>query len=976
MKNSNTNKNYLAVIVVATVLMVTSIIGISTYYPPTKGSLSTIFPKKESSAQTGTLQVSNNLILNQNNERFIFKGVNLEFYRDMNVSNVTYTGWEKRNQIVSKLKSLGINAVRVNYRSDSIKSTANGHTENGNISQLLDMLKLFSDNGIYVMPSDHIFTGNDIANKENLSFPNFKKVIDDSRARGYEHMLIMNPYNEPYNNENWSAWASENKSTLDYLRSTLQFKGLIILDNPLWAGAINVDQAKQLLAYDKTLLGGSTELAFSNHYYPNWGLDGPNQVMTSAKSIPLILGELGQWSSQGSNPNYVISVLDLLVKTGIPNGHNGLFPWIWNWSDANTMTSSDQLTLNSHGDLFVNNYYSKIVSNSNTPVPSAVINPTSTPVTGNQLSNIPSTILNGLREGGVNLVFGWWDPHGYAPTEFDDDLPIIKAKGGGHIRLPVSSDLIEEGTTGKVKESTWQELKTFIEKAKSNGLVTVIDLHHLGVFSLDYYQGKSTDTSWTDFMDKIRYTDWAARHISLSEDIAKHINRDLDKSWVVFQPANEPIFTGNNEPQIWYNHQNKLIPAIRRGCSDCTIFIMSHSWQSIGATVDNMNFSQMQWWDNKMIIDMHYYSPLDLTHCGYTSSTNNCAGKQWPGTYTGWTTFGTEHNGTWDKTFLEREFKRVWDYQQKNPGVVVHFSEIGTHSGLEDITRSAYLRDVTSILSANGVGWSCWEWDKNFGIINHPKTIEACLGTTGMSVSPYPTSQASITPTPTLHVSNSPTPSTTLAPTQTPSAGFYRGINLGGTDIAINGNTWSGEATANISALGTSKSNQWLNLNPSADAQMTKMLQDWQEHWNHEITINNIAPGKYRLYVYGVMDWNDSNAQTITSYVNNQRIGEWKPATSGSWVKMGPWDGLITNGTATITTSATNNKLAGIEIYRLLRADINNDGIVNIFDLGLLSVHYGEQLTTSSDAIVRNCDINQDNVINVFDVSILIQEYK
>ncbi len=370
-------------------------------------------------------------------------------------------------------------------------------------------------------------------------------------------------------------------------------------------------------------------------------------------------------------------------------------------------------------------------------------------------AQIPTTITTGLRSGGVNLVFGYYDPYGYKPNEFDDDLPVIRSKGAGHIRLAISMDIIENGTTGNLRADRFQDIKNFVNKAKANGLVTIIDIHNSGIYAVG-----DTSGTWThDYMGNLRNAGVRSRHISLLSQLAKATATELDRNWVVLQPANEPIF-GNGDQSTWYNHQNALIPAMRQNCSDCTIFVIAHTWQAISATIYNLEPRTIPWFDSRMIVDMHFYNPLGLTHCAFTGNDPTpCQGKQWPGYYEDYLPSGNLFKGVWDKALLQKEFQVLWDWRARNNNVAIHFSEIGTHSFLGDDPRSAYINDVTSIFQANGVGWSCWEWDKNFGIINHPKTIKACFkGDTSTTPTPSPT------PTPAPAPAPAPTPTPTPVP--------------------------------------------------------------------------------------------------------------------------------------------------------------------------------------------------------------------
>ncbi|NTV30881.1 hypothetical protein HGA91_02785 [candidate division WWE3 bacterium] len=65
-----------------------------------------------------------------------------------------------------------------------------------------------------------------------------------------------------------------------------------------------------------------------------------------------------------------------------------------------------------------------------------------------------------------------------------------------------------------------------------------------------------------------------------------------------------------------------------------------------------------------------------------------------------------------------------------------------------------------------------------------------------------------------------------------------------------------------------------------------------------------------------------------------------------------------------------------IQLREILKiGDINRDGVVDVFDLGLLVAHYGVQITDVSDEMTRRCDINMDKVVNVFDLGLLIANY-
>lgn len=354
--------------------LILSIIGLFLFLRVSRQQTSSL----QTFAQTADpqLRVQNTTIVTAGGARFIVEGVNVEFYRDNGCAYVTENTWKQRNEMIAKMKQVGINAIRLNY-------SASWLSQGSNFQQFGQLMALFAQNGIYVMPTDHTYTGDVLANYDKTSFPLFKSIVEHARVNGYEKYLIMNPYNEPYGeNENantWSNWITANKETLRYLRQDLAFKGIVVLDTRSWAAAFDIPSLKQVQTYDASLLGGLANTVFSNHWYPNIGLSNVDATMNGASSVPLVIGELGQYNATPDTPQYVKDVFSRVIKTGIPNGHNGVFPWMWSWCDSNNMTAAwDNLVdLSTYGKLVVDTYYSQ-VSSVSVPASSPVV--TSRPI--------------------------------------------------------------------------------------------------------------------------------------------------------------------------------------------------------------------------------------------------------------------------------------------------------------------------------------------------------------------------------------------------------------------------------------------------------------------------------------------------------------------------------------------------------------------------------------------------------------------
>jgi hypothetical protein len=175
------------------------------------------------------------------------------------------------------------------------------------------------------------------------------------------------------------------------------------------------------------------------------------------------------------------------------------------------------------------------------------------------------------------------------------------------------------------------------------------------------------------------------------------------------------------------------------------------------------------------------------------------------------------------------------------------------------------------------------------------------------SGTPGPTYTPTSTPTRTLTPSATPTPD--------PNGGtFFRGINLGGPAVTVDGNTWQASTSTLYASNGTPQSNQWLTLSPAATGGKATMLTSWVSHWAHDLALNSVPDGSYDVYVYVMQSWDDPGAQPFTFAIEGVQAGGWTPAVGGSWTKLGPFRRTIADGNINITTGGNAN-FAGVEVW-------------------------------------------------------------
>lgn len=71
-----------------------------------------------------------------------------------------------------------------------------------------------------------------------------------------------------------------------------------------------------------------------------------------------------------------------------------------------------------------------------------------------------------------------------------------------------------------------------------------------------------------------------------------------------------------------------------------------------------------------------------------------------------------------------------------------------------------------------------------------------------------------------------------------------------------------------------------------------------------------------------------------------------------------------------------NSPIVTRTVFRHGTADVNGDGTVNVFDLGIFAANYGTtNIGSSASSTLRLSDMNNDGSVNVFDLGIFAGRY-
>ncbi|MCM3884176.1 hypothetical protein [Frankia sp. R82] len=318
-----------------------------------------------------------------------------------------------RNSIAVTLRSWGVTYVRIRLWADYW----NGLTSSDRaayVAKAVGWRDALQAQGIltcfcYWDALDGTYKGAAWATNYNRAFDLMSAVANAVGVN--DPWTFYEPFNEP-NSVSDADWYTAMAATITYYRSTIGYKGLLLIDSNNYSHAYDDTRFTNLENLDTTLTGtGRANIAFAKHDYPDDD-DATGQTFSGARWTAatggasrrhiIIETEFGVKNGNLSdNPTWggqaaTFYAAQMQTQTNFCGAAGFLFG---NWYDDNAMTAADYTTTTTWGGLFKNNF----LANANGTRPANGTGQASVQISLNS-TNTVETVCE-TQDGALALVF-------------------------------------------------------------------------------------------------------------------------------------------------------------------------------------------------------------------------------------------------------------------------------------------------------------------------------------------------------------------------------------------------------------------------------------------------------------------------------------------------------------------------------------------------------------------------------------------
>jgi len=291
----------------------------------------------------------------------------------------------------------------------------------------------------------------------------------------------------------------------------------------------------------------------------------------------------------------------------------------------------------------------------------------------------------------------------------------VKANGLKHIRLPIRwDDFPSESNPRSLQEAPYNidadflaTIQGAIDDILENDLKVILNIHHFNAL-----MGDNGDTETDRFLALWeQLTDYFQNYDErLVFEILNEPSDKMDAKWNTFFPQAIKVIRKESN----FRNDNNKNRAIMVGTTD---FGTINGLQGTNA----LNIKQVN--DNRLIVTVHYYNPMEFTHQGADWVVgNNQNSALYP--------FGTRWYDTQDeRDAVKSDFEIIKAYQQNN-NVPIHIGEFGVYNIVNIDSRALWTNYISRTIKEYGFSSAYWTFDDIYNMStkeNKPYMADALL---------------------------------------------------------------------------------------------------------------------------------------------------------------------------------------------------------------------------------------------------------
>jgi hypothetical protein len=143
---------------------------------------------------------------------------------------------------------------------------------------------------------------------------------------------------------------------------------------------------------------------------------------------------------------------------------------------------------------------------------------------------------------------------------------------------------------------------------------------------------------------------------------------------------------------------------------------------------------------------------------------------------------------------------------------------------------------------------------------------------------------------------------------------FWRGINVNGPPVEIDGNQWDGDSSSGFVCKDKPLRSPQVVLRPPTDASRMKMIHSFRWNRTAKLQLLRVPEGVYAVFAYV---WEETDPETFRIRLNGRVVErDYYSGQAGRWRRLGPWITDVDNGNITITSERGAANFSGIEVWR------------------------------------------------------------